>query len=270
VTAAIALAWAWSAALAPIGGPPPSAALRTASVPGESAASPETWWTDDDWTWVDKAPVSTPAEPAEKSTRQAIARSALLPGLGQRYAGHPDRAKIYFAAEAVIWTTFAIFRVQGDEGYDRYVEYAQLNGGAPPGEDSDYYEHIGMWNSLEEWHDIVRRDARATYPDDPAAQEQYFQKFKRYDESQYWAWPNEDVQLRYRQLRSDSESDYRDARLAVGAAILNRLVSMADALALTRQYNRNLRSEGVRLELRIAPENTIDGLVVGPVLSAQY
>jgi hypothetical protein len=45
---------------------------------------------------------------------------------------------------------------------------------------------------------------------------------------------------------------------------------MADALALTRKYNKNLRNEGVRLDFRISPESTVDGLVIGPVLSAEY
>ncbi len=247
----------------------PSQVVRPASVPTDAPVEEDEWWTQDDWTWVDKAPIETEANP-EKSTWKAIGASALLPGLGEQYAGHPSRAKVFYATEAAIWTAFGIFRVQGDQREDRYVEFAEVNGGAPGDQDSDYYEHIGFWISLEEWHDIVRRDARAVHPDDSAAQEQYFQEFKRYDESESWQWANADTQLRYRQLRSKSESAYRNSRLAVGAAILNRLVSMADALALTRKYNRSLRSEGVRLELRISPENTVDGLVVGPVLSAEY
>ncbi len=249
-----------------IAGSVPSMSINAASVPtGE-----EEWWTEDDWTWVDKAPIEAETNGGEKSVWKAIGASALLPGLGETYAGHPDRAKFFYAAEAAIWTTFGIFRVQASQRKERSIEYAEVNGGAPGDGDSDYYEHIGFWLSIDEWHDIVRRDARAAYPDDPAAQEAYFQEFKRYDESDSWNWEDDDTRLRYRQLRSESESAYRNARLAVGAAVLNRLVSMADALALTRKHNKNLRSEGVRLEFRISPESTVDGLVIGPVLSAEY
>ena len=59
---------------------------------------------------------------------------------------------------------FTVYRVQGEIREDRYIEFAGVHAGAPSGEDSDYYEHIGFWNSLEQWQDIVRRVAAGTAP----------------------------------------------------------------------------------------------------------
>jgi hypothetical protein len=225
-------------------------------------------WEGDDWDWVEReqGPVDTSGR---KSLLKAVAASALLPGLGERYVGHQRRANVFHGVEAAIWGTFIGYRIQGDLRRDRYEEFAVVNAGAAGGQDSDYYEHIGLWISLEEWHDIVRRDARFQFPDDPAAQDAFFEQNKRYDEGEEWLWPDDPTRVRYRQLRSRSERSYRNGRLAVGAAIVNRLASMMDALALARSHNRDLATES-RLDLRILPEQTVNGLVIGPVVTARY
>ena len=46
---------------------------------------------------------------------------------------------------------------------------------------------------------------------------------------------------------------------------------MVDALALARSHNKRLdAAERASLELRIIPQSTADGLVVGPVLNVRY
>jgi hypothetical protein len=226
-------------------------------------------WEQDDWDWVARATEERPDD-GRKSLLKAVAASALLPGLGERYVGRGRRATVFHVAEGAIWAAFGSYRIQGDLRKDRYVEWAQVQAGANPDGDSAYLEHIGLWISLEEWHDIVRRDARLRFPDDPAAQAEYFEENLRYGEGEAWAWPDDETRLRYRQLRSGSERSYRNARLALGLAIVNRLASMVDALALARQHNRNVEQEEARLRLRIEPMASAGGLVLGPVLSARY
>lgn len=231
-------------------------------------------WTEDDlggddWNWVDRA-ARPLASPARKSPWLAVAASALLPGLGERYLGETGRAKAFFLVEGAIWTTFTTYRIQGETRKSRFIEFAERRGGAARDQVSDYYEHIGFWNSLEEWHDIVRRDARAFFPDDPSAQEEFFERNKRYDESQSWEWVDFETRQRYRQLRSKSERAYRNSRLALGGALLNRFASMVDALATTRRVNREANQERARLELHIVPEITADGFALGSVLQVEY
>jgi hypothetical protein len=243
------------------------AALRPAAWPGPPARGDD--WERDDWDWVDRAPEAA-GDDGRKSLLKAVAASALLPGLGERYVGRGGRATAFHVAEAAIWISFGGYRIQGDLRKDRYVEWAQTRAGANPDGDSDYLEHIGLWLSLEEWHDIVRRDARLRFPDDPAAQAEYFNENLRYGEGEAWAWPDDETRVRYRQLRSQSERSYRNARLAFGLAIVNRLASMVDALALARLHNRDLDEDRAQLELRIEPMRSAEGLVVGPVITARY
>jgi len=244
------------------------AARSVAAAWGAGAPAIGDDWETDDWDWVDRAPESEPAR--ELSLARAVAWSAFVPGLGERYAGHPVRARFFHVVEAAIWSTFAYYRIQGDVRQNKQIEYAQLNAGAAIEQDGDYYEHIGYWLSIDEWYDIVRRDARYRYPDDPAAQEAFFEANKRYDLGQGWQWPDDATRTHYRQLRSVAERSYRNSRLAAGAAIFNRLASMVDAMALARSHNHAVREEQARLELRVQPRDTVDGLVVGPVLTKRY
>jgi hypothetical protein len=245
------------------------------SAPSQTVAAPQSeetrkWWTEDDWEWVDHEAENDPEPTGEKSVWRAAGASALLPGLGQSYAGHNTRATVFFATEAAIWTIFTVYRVQGETRQDRYIEFAGVHAGAPSGQDSDYYEHIGFWSSLEQWQDIVRRDARTLHPDDPAAQADYFEHNKLYDESETWSWPDDEVRTRYRVLRSRSESAFHNSRLALGAALLNRFVSVVDAVAMTKRHNQEVRKDGLSLHLRFDAKDSADGLVVGPVLTAEY
>jgi hypothetical protein len=227
-------------------------------------------WEKDDWDWVENGDAIFAPSGGHRSPLRAVGASFLLPGLGERYVEHGRRSNVFLAAEAAIWSAWAFYRIQGEQRESRHEEFAVLQGGAAAQQDGDYYEHIGLWLSIDEWHEIVRRDARFRFPDDPAAQEAFFEKNKRYEESQSWDWSDDDTRLRYRQLRSRSGRSFRNARFAVGLAVFNRFASAIDALALTRSYNARLDEERATLELRIVPTSTHDGLVIGPVLSTRY
>jgi hypothetical protein len=225
----------------------------------------------DDWTWVDAAPPAFDGDDdGTKSTYRAVALSALLPGLGERYVGNEARGTMLHVVEAAIWGTFAFYRLQAEDRQSRQIEYAGVHAGAPTGQSSDYYEHIGLWLSLDEWYDIVRRDARFRFPDDADAQAAFFEKNKRYDPSQAWAWDDDAERTRYRQIRSRAERSFRNARLAAGAAVFHRLASMIDAVALARRHNHRVESERARVDVRVTPFALRNDLAVGPVLTARY
>jgi len=256
----------WTVALAARGsladlGNRPAAFLSPPQIPDE--------WETDDWDWVkDGDALFAPED--DRSPLKAVGASLLLPGLGERYVEPGRRSTLFFALEATIWSTWAFYRIQAEDRESRHEEFAVLQGAAAAQEDDDYYEHIGLWLSLDEWHEIVRRDARFRFPDDPGAQEAYFQENQRYDESQSWEWEDDATRLRFRQLRSRSERSFRNARLAAGAAIFNRFASAIDALAMTRSFNAKANRGGPEFSLRVAPRFTDDGLAIGPILSTRY
>ena len=54
----------------------------------------------------------------------------------------------------------------------------------------------------------------------------------------FWDWQNSTKRKEYRELWSSSETAYRNVRFAVGALILNRIVSGIFAVKAVNNYNK--------------------------------
>ncbi|HEX7878141.1 MAG TPA: hypothetical protein VF720_01950, partial [Candidatus Eisenbacteria bacterium] len=180
--------------------------------------------------------------PQVVNPKTAMLYSLLLPGLGQQAAGRGERARVFYAIEAGIWTSFAIFRVQGDQRQDRYIEYAEFTAGVDAsGKDDDYWRTLAQYERSDPGpasaNEFVRRQARALYPGDIVAQQQYFAD-NGYFENDTWDWQNSDNLARYQSLRSSSLDSYDKAELSIFAAIANRVVSVIDAARVAGQANR--------------------------------
>ena len=80
----------------------------------------------------------------EKSMGKALLLSLLLPGTGQQYLGSHRRARTMWVAEGAIWTTYALFTVQGGNRSDKYEEMAQMFAGVDGVRDDAYYQTIYM------------------------------------------------------------------------------------------------------------------------------
>jgi hypothetical protein len=180
--------------------------------------------------------------------KTAMLYSLLLPGLGQQAAGRGERARVFYAIEAGIWTSFAIFRIQGDQREDRYIEYAEFTAGVDAaGKDDDYWRTLAQYERSDPGpasaNEFVRRQARALYPGDIVAQQQYFAD-NGYFENDTWDWQNADNLAQYQMLRSKSLDSYDKAELSIFAAIANRVVSVIDAARVAGQANREASSPG--------------------------
>jgi len=174
--------------------------------------------------------------------KKAMLYSLILPGLGQQAAGRQSRANVFYAVEAGIWTSYAVFRIQGDQQQDRYIEYAEFTAGANgDGKDDDYWRTLAQYERSDPGpgsaNEYIRRQARALYPGDRAAQEAYFAD-NGYFENETWDWQNADNLARYQGLRSNSLDSYDKAEFSIFAAIANRVVSVIDAARVAGKANR--------------------------------
>jgi hypothetical protein len=185
-------------------------------------------------------------ETEKKNGKLAMLYSLILPGLGQQYLGHSGRAKVFYVAEGVIWTSFAVFRIQGDHRQDLYKEFAEVHAGAKERDDDEYYRTIGNFVSSDgpfSANEEVRRQARALYPDDRDAQDQYFEDHA-YTGDDAWEWESEDAQGRFGEMRTSSLDAYHRSELAVGLLVANRLVSVLDVgLLASRRKNDHADDE---------------------------
>ena len=175
------------------------------------------------------------------SRMKALAASLLLPGLGQRATGHPDRARVFFAAEAAIVIGFVTSETQSYVLKRSYIEYADRFAGVGDiGDKPDwYYRNLGRYASSDEYLDDIARTARAIYGDDLAQREAYIAR-NAPGPGELWRWRSDADRSEYTDRRRASRSALRRADLLVGAALLNRVVSAVDAVRLTR--HRGARS----------------------------
>lgn len=191
----------------------------------------------------------------ERTVRPATAKdlvlSGLLPGVGELRTGRRKLAFMHMAVEAAVWVSFTVFRVQGDLRKDDYMEYAGVFAGVQNAEarSSDYYRYLakyrrsdpgpGSYNENE-----VRETARALFPDDPDAREQYIEA-NEITGALAWAWESDAHWITFRELRESSELSYQRSRFAIGAAVANRIASVL-GLARTRGPGGSTVGLGVR------------------------
>lgn len=172
----------------------------------------------------------TTVQAGKKNAGLAVFYSLLLPGMGELYAGSYNSGKYFTIAEGAIWLTYASMATYGHIKEKNYKSYAQSYAGVNnSGKDEDYYANVGNYSSIEQFN----REK---------ALEGNFQDM--YDvEENYWNWTTEQQREDYRGLWSSSENAYNNMQFAIGAMVLNRIVSAINAARLVSKYNKSLVME---------------------------
>ena len=158
---------------------------------------------------------SANAQDPSKSKRKAILLSLAVPGLGQAYTGNWDRARIYFAMEALTWVGFTAFRVYGVWRSDDYRTFAADRAGVTlSGQGDTYFKHIGLFSSS----DVFNQDQRLTLREQATI----------YAGNSTWAWISESDLKQYRSIRKSSQRARVRSYYLTGFAIAVRLASAID------------------------------------------
>jgi hypothetical protein len=199
---------------------------------------------DDEWGVASTAPKAEDQTVGYKSPSRAVLYSLLLPGLGEIYIGDSrTKAVGFLAAEVGIWSSFIYFKKLEDWKRDDYIELAVVCADIDPsGKDDFFFDMVGFYGSRDDYNKVSRVYSRANpfYPETP-----------EWD----WQWQDDDCRQQYRDLKNDSKTAKRNANFALGAAALNRAISMIFAWRSSRGHNRNLAGEFSRINLEIIPDS---------------
>ena len=192
-----------------------------------------------------QAPPATASAPAATPRYVPIWKAALLsaalPGLGEAYSGHTNRAIVQGSVEAGIWISYATFKVQEDLRGDRARDFAIHYAAAVPNGDEDYYKAVGQFLRAEGpgmWNEYVRRQERDTGED----------VGREYTGAEAWAWTSEERYVDYRVLRRDMLTAGDRATNMLAFAILNRVVSVASVVQAVRSDHAKAHEFGLRIE----------------------
>ncbi|MEJ5351320.1 MAG: hypothetical protein WHS65_06995 [Melioribacteraceae bacterium] len=166
----------------------------------------------------------------KKNPALGILFSMLIPGMGELYAGNYESGKYFTITDGVLWGVFAGFNIYGKWKEDNYKSFAQSKGGVNlEGKDSDYFATIGIYISVDEYNRVKELNREFYNVYDPKAD--------------YWKWESESQRKEYRQMWLSSEQAYNNVRFAIGALILNRLISAINAVRLISAYNKNISND---------------------------
>ena len=191
-------------------------------------------------------PEKAPGEPGQLGHQvKAGALSAILPGAGQFYNGDKSKAYVMAGIEVGIWTAYFVFDEQGDNRMESSQEWSGIYAGTDGGHDESYWQSVGQYMDSDAYNDARYREARAL-------QEEVSGLVGPEDA---WQWVNEDRRYGYGSLRADANSSYDRRDFMILFAVLNRAVSVYDAVrgAGRSADEAHARVLGLDVELQVIP-----------------
>jgi hypothetical protein len=169
---------------------------------------------------------------------KVIFASAIIPGWGQLMANNSAKGEIMLWTDGLIWTLYGGFRWYGVSRENDARLYARKYANANIKiNNKKYYQALERYNSAEEYNAAIRREARSLYPDDPEAQLNYIENNGYFGDSS-WHWQNETLRFSFLEKRRVAQYAFMRASFCIGAAILNRLISIIDCAFLTTKQER--------------------------------
>lgn len=166
----------------------------------------------------------------KKKTGLAIIYSALLPGMGELYAGGYSSGKYFTIADGILWGSLIGVTAYANNQEDNYRSFAETYGEVDlNGKDAKYFGNIGNYLDIYQYN--RRQELDRNYED-------------IYDSgTHYWKWSGQAQRTEYRDMWKSSETANNSTRFIVGALILNRIASVINAIRLVNVHNKNLKKE---------------------------
>ena len=171
--------------------------------------------------------------------------SAILPGAGQFYNGQKSKAYIMVGVEAAIWTAYFVFDAQGDARMESSREWAGIYAGTSGGHENSYWQSVGHYMDSDAYNESLLREARALEETATGL----------ISGNDAWQWVNVDRKNGYSKLRADGNSAYDRRDFMILFAVVNRAVSVVDAVLNAGKEDGLLETEvlGMKVELEMLP-----------------
>ncbi len=183
----------------------------------------------------------------KKSIVKAALYSALLPGLGEYYVGNRRKARVFFAVEAVTWIGYLSYKVYGNWKEDDLIRFASEYANANlEGKSQEFQDWVGFYDDIDQYNSLGRvQDQDRPYLVD--------------NSENHWRWQSDNDKANYRDLKNSSREAFRRANFLVGLAVVNRIVSIIDAVRDAKRSNSEIKDADfslvgkIRYRLEIHP-----------------
>ncbi|MBP7195099.1 MAG: hypothetical protein KBA79_04735 [Candidatus Cloacimonetes bacterium] len=164
-----------------------------------------------------------------------IGMSAALPGSAELALGKPTRGGIMIAADLLSWLAWSGYKDEALDLEDSFKRYAQAYAGVPSNSNDRYYQHIQQYYSSDEFNsfqEMMARNFYLIYNYDPEGFSEYLAA-NLYADEEGWQWQSPEHHQKFRDLRKQRQKAKMYQNLALGALLLNRGISIVDALFLS-------------------------------------
>jgi len=216
----------------------------------------------------------------KKSVGLGVLLSALIPGAGEFYGENYLKAGIFFGVEILAWATFAYFESKGNKKEDEYQAYADqywdVRTYARWLKNEGFSESGGI-NPDEPNRDVLREQimicerANFSHTMPEYESQQYYELIGKYQNFQA-GWTNlehvptkaagpynyqtyhDPVFTNYAADRQKANDFFDYAKIGPITAIVNHILSAADAAWVISTYNSKIKVEtGFRMQNRVSP-----------------
>ncbi len=160
---------------------------------------------------------------SQKTARRLLLQSLVLPGWGEHSLNYHRRGFALNSSELLLWVGFATLSYLGNSAEQDMQAYAARHAGINPvGKDIYYFTDIGNYANIYEYNEQKMR---------------YRQYANLYPESSeyFWAWDSEASRRKFDRLRYNSQQILHIASFAIGGLVVNRIISVIDIIALTKE-----------------------------------
>jgi hypothetical protein len=217
----------------------------------------------------------------KKSVGLGVVLSALLPGAGEFYGENYLKAGIFFGIELLAWGTYLYFERKGDKKTDEYYAYADqywsINEYARFLKNNNFRENSQI-NPDEQNRAILEEQIRIceranfshTLPEYKS--QQYYELIGKYQNFQggwtnlvnrpntdpgsayYYETYRDPIFTAYAVEREKANDFYEYAKIGPVTAIINHILSAADAAWVISTYNSKIKVEtGFRMNNKVSP-----------------
>jgi hypothetical protein len=194
-----------------------------------------------------------------KSVKKGMLMSALLPGSGEIYAGNLGRGIFFITADLAILFQVNRYGSQASMFEENFKQYAYTTAGIPKDRSDSYYELIHNWQSSDEYnayYEMVARNYFLLMNYDPEGYNEYISTHY-YGGEDAWKWQQRQEWIKYKYIRRDRNAMIMNRKLAIGAAIANRVISVIDAAYLVNSGNKRYKTS-----FNVVPSPDYNGAII--------
>jgi hypothetical protein len=168
----------------------------------------------------------------KKSVWLALGYSLIVPGLGHLYADDFPSGRYYMGADVALWMTYGGLRTYGRWLKQDAQTFASQHAGANfDGKGDQFAVDLGNFANVYDYNDAKLRNRQFDLLYDP-------------NSNFAWQWSSDDDRFRYKNQRIRGDAVIRNSQFAIGALVLNRIISAISAARAVSAYNRSVQALG--------------------------